>query len=170
MLIRPALSRATNLASRRSFATTRLARNEIPAVPAPPVVGTRPAQKKPVGGFRGGIVGFLFGFSLASSYAAYHLLDEFKTASAALQVSVERLQESTEAVTAQVRRIEAVEKDLQALSNASASKDEISRLRAELKKLYDGLHIEFLDLRTYVWGMQQDVHKLSKKESTTVTV
>lgn len=45
------------------------------------------------------IVGFLFGFSLASSFAAYHLLDEYKQASAALQASVEELQISTEKVT-----------------------------------------------------------------------
>ncbi len=44
------------------------------------------------------IVGFLFGFSLASSYAAYHLLDEYKLASAALQASVLELQESTQKV------------------------------------------------------------------------
>jgi hypothetical protein len=40
-----------------------------------------------------------------------------------------------------VRRIEAVEKDLKALSESSALKDDISRLRAEVKKLYDGLHV-----------------------------
>jgi uncharacterized membrane protein len=44
------------------------------------------------------IVGFLFGFSLASSFAAYHLLDEYKQASAALQASVEELKISTEKV------------------------------------------------------------------------
>lgn len=44
-------------------------------------------------------------------------------------------------VSAHVRRIEAVEKDLKALSNSSASKDELSRLRVEVKKIYDGLHI-----------------------------
>lgn len=44
-------------------------------------------------------------------------------------------------VTAQVRRIEAVEKDLKALSRSSASKDDLSRVRAEVKKLYDGLQI-----------------------------
>ena len=43
-------------------------------------------------------MGFLFGFSLASSYAAYHLLDEYKQASAALQASVEELQASTQKV------------------------------------------------------------------------
>jgi hypothetical protein len=44
-------------------------------------------------------------------------------------------------VSAHVRRIEAVEKDLKALTNSSASKDDLSRLRAEVKKIYDGLHI-----------------------------
>lgn len=44
------------------------------------------------------VVGFLFGFSLASSYAAYHLLDEYQKASAALQASVEELKLSTEKV------------------------------------------------------------------------
>jgi hypothetical protein len=103
------------------------------------------------------VIGFLFGFSLASSFAAYRLLDEYKEASAALQASVEELQKSTEKarryftfdrrflmflqVSEHVRRIESVEKDLKALSNSSASKDELSRLRAEVKKIYDGLHI-----------------------------
>lgn len=44
-------------------------------------------------------------------------------------------------MSAHVRRIEAVEKDLKALSDASASKEDISRVRAESKKLYDGLHL-----------------------------
>ncbi|KAI0059543.1 hypothetical protein BV25DRAFT_1828777 [Artomyces pyxidatus] len=133
---------------------------------ASPNLGVAPLQKKPVGGIRGGIIGFLFGFSLASSFAAYRLLDEYKQASAALQASVEELQLSTEKISAHVRRIEAVEKDLKALSEASASKDDLSRLRAEAKKIYDGLHIEFLDLRSFVWGMQQDVHALTKKDTS----
>lgn len=44
-------------------------------------------------------------------------------------------------VSAHVRRIEAVEKDLKALSESSATKEDISRVRAEMKKLYDGLHV-----------------------------
>ncbi|TEB39762.1 hypothetical protein FA13DRAFT_1655296 [Coprinellus micaceus] len=151
----------------RSFATSSVRRVEVQASPAPVTVV---AQKKPIGGFRGGIVGFLFGFSLASSLAAYHLLDEYQRASAALQASVDELKISTEKVSSHVRRIEAVEKDLQALTNSSASKEEISKVRAEVKKLYDGLHVEFLDLRSHIWGIQQDVHKLSKKDATTLRV
>lgn len=58
-----------------------------------------------------------------------------------MQASVEELKLSTEQVTTQVRRIQAVEKDLKALSDASASKEDISRVRAEMKKLYDGLNV-----------------------------
>jgi hypothetical protein len=77
-------------------------------------------------------------------------------------------------VSAHVKRIEAVEKDLKALSGTSASREDISRVRAEFKKLYDGLHVgelqgpnvmipvtlmilptEFLDLRSHVWGIRE---------------
>jgi len=153
----------------RSLSTTRVLREEMPLT-ATPHSGTTPVQRKPVGGFRGGIIGFLFGFSLASSFAAYHLLDEYRQASAALQASVEELQISTEKVSQHVRRIEAVEKDLKALSDSSAAKEDVSKVRAEIKRLYDGLHVEFLDLRSHVWGIQQDLHSLSKKDSTIVRV
>ncbi|KAI9566168.1 hypothetical protein HD554DRAFT_2025942 [Boletus coccyginus] len=159
------LVQRTNTSTPRLLSTSSILRND--ATP-PPNLGTVSSPKKPVGGLRGGIIGFLFGFSLASAYAAYHLLDEYKAASAALQVSVEELKASTAQVTAHVRRIEAVEKDLKALSHSSASKDDLSRVRSEVKKLYDGLHIEFLDLRNHVWGMQQDIHALAKKEATPV--
>ncbi|KAG6811631.1 hypothetical protein H0H92_006500 [Tricholoma furcatifolium] len=132
----------------RFFSSARVLRNEASSAN----LGTEQVQKKPVGGFRGGIVGFLFGFSLASSLAAYHLLDEYQRASAALQASVETLRESTEKVSAHVRRIEAVEKDLKALSQASASKEEVSKVRAETKKLFDGLHID------------QDIQAMSRKK------
>ncbi|EIN12777.1 hypothetical protein PUNSTDRAFT_141382 [Punctularia strigosozonata HHB-11173 SS5] len=157
--------------TRRWISTTRVTRAEAVSVATPAGnVGAVKTERKPVGAFRGGIVGFLFGFSLAASYAAYHLLDEYKLASAALQASVEELHASTEKISAQIRRIEAVEKDLKALSGTSASKEDLSKIRAEVKKLYDGLHVEFLDLRSHVWGIQQDVHALSKKDSTTLRV
>ncbi|KAJ7254396.1 hypothetical protein B0H12DRAFT_561979 [Mycena haematopus] len=148
----------------RFISTSRPCKNEAADV------GVPATQTKPIGAFRGGIVGFLAGFSLAASVAAYNLLDEYQMASAALQASVEELKLSTEKISSHVRRIEAVEKDLKALADTSGSKDDLSRLRAEVKKIYDGLHIEFLDLRSHVWGMQQDIHSLSKKDNTSVRI
>ncbi|KAF9519657.1 hypothetical protein BS47DRAFT_1076996 [Hydnum rufescens UP504] len=147
----------------RRFTTGRVTLADV-APPAPE--GTIVKPKKPIGGFRGGIFGFLLGFSIASSYASYHLLEEYKLASSLMQASVEELQASTQKVSAHVRRIEAVEKDLKALAESTAGKDDITKLRAEMKKLYDGLHVEFLDLRAHVWGMQQDLHSITKKEGT----
>lgn len=45
------------------------------------------------------VIGFLLGFSLASTYAAYRLVDEYKQASAILQTSVEELQATTAKVS-----------------------------------------------------------------------
>ena len=177
------LSLARNVVQRtsahaRHLSTSPILRND--AAPSPNL-GTVSSPKKPIGGFRGGfgfriarislgctnticligrIIGFLFGFSLASSYAAYHLLDEYKAASAALQASVEELQASTAKVTAQVRRIEAVEKDLKALSQSSASKDDLSRVRAEMKKLYDGLHIGMFSFLIYWLSLRIVAHRI----------
>lgn len=44
-------------------------------------------------------------------------------------------------MSAHVRRIEAVEKDLKALADSTAGKEDLSRVRAEIKRLYDGLHV-----------------------------
>ncbi|KAH8824938.1 hypothetical protein DL96DRAFT_1557673 [Flagelloscypha sp. PMI_526] len=148
---------------RRQFTCSHIARDATVATPAP--------AKRPIGGIRGGIVGFLLGFSLAASFAAYNLLDEYQRASAALQSSVNELKESTNRVrisvsprvTDQVKRISVLEKDMKALEQASASKTEVSRIRAEIKKVIDGLHVELLDLRSQLWGVQQDIRSTQKK-------
>jgi hypothetical protein len=44
-------------------------------------------------------------------------------------------------VSNHIRRIEAVEKELKALTESAAGKDDVSRVRTEMKKLYDGLHV-----------------------------
>ncbi|KAF8908900.1 hypothetical protein CPB84DRAFT_1843262 [Gymnopilus junonius] len=107
---------APSVIQSRSIAYTGVVRNEVPSS-----VGAVNVQKKPIG------------FSLASSIAAYQLLDEYQKASAALQASVEELKLNTDKVSAHVRRIEAVEKDLRALADASATKEDTSRVRAEVK-------------------------------------
>jgi len=152
----------------RLFSTSRLLRSVDGAAHHAPNLGSTSVQKKPLGAFRGGVIGFLLGFSLASSYAAYRLVDEYKQASAILQASVEELQATTIKVSTHLKRIEAVEKDLKALSETTVAKDDFTKLRTEVKKLYDGLHIEILDLRSHVWGVQQDLQALSKKERSSV--
>jgi hypothetical protein len=153
------------------------------------------------GGFTRSVVGFLFGFSLASSYAAYRLVDEYKQASTILQASVEELRATatkasgfrlpitpnlqSEQVSTHLERIEIVEKDLKALSETTVAKDDFVKLRAEVKKVYDGLHIglspqslctasdpltscaEFLDLRSHVWGIRRCIQSPAVNQQLT---
>jgi hypothetical protein len=97
----------------RLFSTSHLLRSADGTAHQIPNLGNNLAQRKPLGAIRGGfvfitssasptdpteamfarsIIGFLLGFSLASTYAAYRLVDEYKQASAILQASVEELQ------------------------------------------------------------------------------
>jgi len=39
---------------------------------------------------------------------------------------------------------------LKALADSTAGKEDVQKVRAEMKKVYDGLHVEFLDLRTHL--------------------
>ncbi|GHJ86501.1 hypothetical protein NliqN6_2903 [Naganishia liquefaciens] len=153
---------------------TITARRTITSSPAnaQAVVGTEPIGtvgtipvKKPVGGLRGGLLGFFFGFSLASAYASYYLLQEYKLASSLLQGSVEDLQDSTSKMANHLQRIEAVEKELKRLSSTSAVKEDVTKLRAEMKQVYDGLHVEVLDLRAHVWGVEQDLARSASHNS-----
>ncbi|KAG8925622.1 hypothetical protein FRC02_009538, partial [Tulasnella sp. 418] len=147
--LRPLSYNTRILATRRGLSSSTRKLADTPAVGD---VGTvRP--KKAVGAYRGGIFGFLLGFSVASAYASYRLLEEYKIASAMLQASVEELQASTEKVSTHIRRIENVEKNIAALEERSATKEDAKKARAEVKKLYDGLHVEFLDLRSHIWGI-----------------
>ncbi|KAH7104576.1 hypothetical protein BKA62DRAFT_692678 [Auriculariales sp. MPI-PUGE-AT-0066] len=138
--------------ARRAFSTSRARLSDTVAVPV----------RRPIGGVRGGIIGFLAGFSVAAGFSAYQLLEEYKLASAALQTSIEQLQANTEKVSAHIGRIEKVESELKTLASTASTKEETSKLRAELKKAHDTLHLEALDLKAHVWGIQQDLHAFSK--------
>ncbi|KAK3822712.1 MAG: hypothetical protein J3Q66DRAFT_329957 [Benniella sp.] len=142
------------LASRRHFSSTAVARAEQTA--APPVV----TYKRPIGGFRGGILGFLLGATAAGSAGYFYLLEEYQTASNLLLTSVEDLQASTNKVRDYAKKIESVEAELKALRTKAATVEQLGELRSEVKKVYDALNIEHLELKSHVWGLEMDLQKV----------
>ncbi|CAG8487116.1 2065_t:CDS:2, partial [Ambispora leptoticha] len=90
-----------------------------------------PKSKTPIGGFRGGLIGFLLGFTLASGAGYVYLLDDYHAASNLLLSSVEELQLSTNKVRDYAKKIERVEGDLRSLQNHATTKDQLSELRKE---------------------------------------
>ncbi|WVQ81835.1 hypothetical protein IAT38_003962 [Cryptococcus sp. DSM 104549] len=155
MLRIPASARSTI----RQFSTSVARREEVAAVGT---VGPVPV-KRPVGGFR--ILGFFFGFSAASALSIYYLQEETKLATGLLTASIEELQQGTGKITSHLDRLQTVEKELAALKANSSAKEDVTKVRGEMKKVYDGLHLELLDLRAHVWGVEQDLQKVVKTES-----
>lgn len=140
--------------------------------PSAPVVIGKPTIRRPVGSVRGGMMGFLLGFGIASSYGYYYLLKEYNAASNLMLASVEELQSSTEKVskalrliqrqelthllavqiTTHLQRLNKLEADLKSLSSGSASKTDYEKSRSEMKRIIDGLHDEILDVKKRVAG------------------
>ncbi|WVO14494.1 hypothetical protein L204_102129 [Cryptococcus depauperatus] len=149
----------------RQLSTTAYRRQQQEAVGT---VGPAVTVKHPVGGFRGGILGFLFGFSCASALSIYYLQQETKVATGLLTASIEELQQGTGKITSHLDRLQTVEKELAAIKAHTATKEDVSKVRGEMKKVYDGLHLELLDLRAHVWGVEQDLQQVIKTESVKI--
>jgi hypothetical protein len=102
------------------------------------------------------VIGFLFGVTAAGSAGYYYLLSEYNNASAALMLSVQELQESTNKVSKNklttyflynlykllfqvkdyARRIETVDRDVAKLKEAMATKKQLTDLKGDFRKLY----------------------------------
>ncbi|RIA80359.1 hypothetical protein C1645_792693 [Glomus cerebriforme] len=150
---------------KRSFTSTnitRAAQEESSSSSTKLGTSVQPTRK-PIGGFRGGLIGFLVGLTITGGAGYYYLLEEYNTASNLLLSSVEELQKSTNKVRDYTQKIERIELELKSLQNSAATIDQIKELRSEVRKLYDSLNIEDLELKAYIYGIEQDVQAILKK-------
>ncbi|CAO3653966.1 unnamed protein product [Cunninghamella echinulata] len=108
--------------------------------------------KKGTFSFRSGFIGFLVGISLTGSIGYYYLLEEYNHASESLLTSVRDY----------AKKIEEVEKDLKYLKKNTASHQELEETRIQLRKLYDTLNMDHLELKTHVWGLEKDLNNVLK--------
>ncbi|KAI9639078.1 uncharacterized protein MKK02DRAFT_39355 [Dioszegia hungarica] len=136
------------------------------------VVGTAPARRS--GGLRTGtdmssrLMGFLLGFASASSIGLYYFQGVTETASSQLLESVEKLQRGAGKISSHLERLQAVEKEMASLKAGMAARDDVGKVRGEMRKLHEGLHLEMLDLRAHVWGVEQDLGKVVKQDSINI--
>lgn len=162
--------------ARRGLSTVRSLRaqavstvpREVPVAavttPTPTVVTQSPTiptvkVKRSIGGFRGGITGFLLGVAISGGLGYTYLLQEYQNASSLLLNSVEELQTSTSRITGYVKRIEDVESSLRKIQQASATQSDHSSLRKEMHKVYSGLNVEQLDLKSKIVELENDLAK-----------
>ncbi|BGP11637.1 hypothetical protein JCM10049v2_007547 [Rhodotorula toruloides] len=122
--------------------------------------------RRPVGAFRGGLIGFLLGISLVGGYGYFRLLDDYKQASSALLLSVDELKRSTTQMSTHLSRISSLESAISKLESSSATKKQVDSLRGEYTKLFESEHLEVLNLRAHVWGIEQDLRNLTKRDTS----
>ncbi|CAO3649233.1 unnamed protein product [Cunninghamella blakesleeana] len=113
---------------------------------------TAVAEPKGISGFRSGLTGFFVGISLAGSIGYYYLLEEYNHASESLLTSVRDY----------AKKIEELEKDLKYLKKNTATYQQLEESRIQLRKLYDTLNMDHLELKTHVWGLEKDLSSLIK--------
>ncbi|KAK0545413.1 hypothetical protein OC846_004083 [Tilletia horrida] len=114
------------------------------------VFGSR-SFRRPIGPLKSGVTGFLFGFTLASAYGYYYLVNEYKGASSSMLQSVQSLSNSSSELSATLSRVKELEADVKALQRdveTRATRAEVARNDDYYKRAYAGLHDEILEIRS----------------------
>ncbi|TIB73114.1 hypothetical protein E3Q22_03249 [Wallemia mellicola] len=123
---------------------------------------TQVRPSRPIGGFRGGLLGFSAGFVAASLGSYFYLIDDYR---------VQRPQKSNESIATTVAsvskesvelgkkfsRIDALEDDFDSLK--SSIKDEIDLKSQRTQSEVQQLQSEVSDLRTYIVSLEQDISR-----------
>ncbi|KAJ3097041.1 hypothetical protein HDU96_000558 [Phlyctochytrium bullatum] len=130
--------------------------------PASSSVAPPPPTPRGPGFIKGSLLGFLVGVSITGGAAYVYLLEDYHKASQSVLVGVEDLQKSTNKIQSNLKKIETVDKGLEALKKQAASKDELEKVRNELLKVIDEIHLSHLELKTQVFDLGQDLKDLKK--------
>ncbi|TKX24539.1 hypothetical protein C1H76_3147 [Elsinoe australis] len=100
------LSQLARNASRQSTMSSKpFARNFSVSATRQQTAGAMPVRK-PVGAFRGGILGFLLGSTLAGSALYYYVIDEYKVSNELLTEDIYTLQSAVQRIETYVRSLE----------------------------------------------------------------
>ncbi|KAJ2799439.1 hypothetical protein H4R20_004440 [Coemansia guatemalensis] len=125
-----------------------------------------PKKKRPIGGFRGGLVGFLLGVTSAGAFGFVYLIEEYQKATGLVLSSVDELEKSSLKVKEYVKKIEAVESDLAKVRATSATTQQLAQAKADWRKQSDILTRDHLELKAHVWEIEQDVDSVLNRASS----
>ncbi|KAJ2351638.1 hypothetical protein IWW50_002651 [Coemansia erecta] len=147
---------AGRTAARRFESTVKVGESVASAIASRPPAPA-PKKKRPVGGFRGGVVGFLLGVTSAGAFGFIYLIDEYHRATSLVLESVAELEQSSLKVKEHVLAIGDVERRLAKLQSSAATLQQLDKVRADWRKQNDILTRDHLELKAHVWELEQDV-------------
>ncbi|KAJ1730451.1 hypothetical protein LPJ72_004468 [Coemansia sp. Benny D160-2] len=152
---KPTAAAAAAAVGRRFESTVKVGESASSVLARPPQLA--PKKKRPIGGFRGGVVGFLLGVTTAGAFGFVYLIEEYQKATSLVLSSVDGLEKSSLKVKEYVKKIEAVESDLAKLRASSATTQQVAQLKTDWRKQSDILARDHLELKAHVWEIEQDV-------------
>ncbi|KAJ1981160.1 hypothetical protein H4R33_005308 [Dimargaris cristalligena] len=155
----------------RGLQTTRMVRQSSPvnaeelrkAAPTK-IVYTRK------GSVRSALFGLFFGATFASIFGASYLVEEIQKANVKLLSTVDDLYKETEKVRGYLKRIDELEKQMQVLESKMATKDHVSKVNDDMRRLYDQTSRDQLSLRAQIRDVEQDIHAALKSEGKTINL
>ncbi|KAJ1919920.1 hypothetical protein H4219_001701 [Mycoemilia scoparia] len=145
----PAFRSQTTITFARRFATTAKTSSEKSTASA--AAEAVPKKRRAIGGFRGGVVGFLLGATTAGAAGFLYLIDQYQKTSSLVLESIDDLEATSRKVKDYVRKIESVESDLNKVQYNVATKEQLLQLKADWRKQVDILSREHLELKAHVW-------------------
>ncbi|BFZ64989.1 hypothetical protein YB2330_006152 [Saitoella coloradoensis] len=154
---------------RRPFHASRRA---LAQVSQPVVTQTQPLvvepvkTRKPIGGFRGGIIGFLLGLTTTGVLGYTQLLQTHHDTSSTLLATVEDLQRSTLSLTSHIQRIQTLETQLKKLEQKVVTKDEVEEVRRDVRGMVEGVRSEVLEGREALSGLERDFAAMVRRRRT----
>ncbi|ORZ03729.1 hypothetical protein BCR43DRAFT_483868 [Syncephalastrum racemosum] len=140
LLVRAA---AKSVASRTQIAATRTYATAKP--------------KRRVGGFRGGLLGFLLGSAACVAVSDQFVQDDFIHSTRQLAASVDELRKQTEKVREYADIVERVDRDFTRLKTHSISSEDLERLKRDIFRLHDLASHEHVNLRDRVWDVEKQM-------------
>ncbi|EGG07765.1 uncharacterized protein MELLADRAFT_105638 [Melampsora larici-populina 98AG31] len=149
---------------RQNFSST----TSNPSSPNLQIIKPTTLQTNPSSGkLRNGVLGFLLGLTLTGTYLTSQLYQDYQTASNALQLSIEELKSSTLKITNQIKRIERIERDLDALNNSTnQSINKIQNTTSSTSQTLDKLEIQQLKLSSKLSQLEIDCCDQGSKNQT----
>ncbi|KAK9898167.1 hypothetical protein P389DRAFT_166485 [Cystobasidium minutum MCA 4210] len=126
--------------------------------------------KRPIGPFRGSLLGFLGGVCAVSAFGFYTLFDKYTTASALLLQSVDDLKRTSLELQNYTERLEKVEERCKRLEVNSATREETARIEKDSRALYDEARLSLMDVKRAVWGLEEHTRLLQEDRARTIRI
>ncbi|PVU88760.1 hypothetical protein BB561_005717 [Smittium simulii] len=113
--------------------------------------------KRPVGGFRGGVFGFILGAAVTGTYGLYHLVEQYEASNALVLSSVNELEKSTVQIRDYIERIDALEAQLVLVNEQFVQVSKLESFSGDVRRQLDLINKEYLETKSLLSKLENQL-------------